>query len=43
MTGLKVGAAADVMQFCYDEYTLGGVPITNARAYILGANLSASF
>ncbi len=43
MTGLKVGAAADAIQFSYDEYTLGGIPITNARAYILGANLSASF
>ena len=43
MTGLKLGVGADVIQFSYDEYTLGGVPITNARAYILGANLSASF
>ena len=43
MTGLKVGVAADVVQFDYAEYTLGGTPITNARAYILGANLSASF
>ena len=43
MTGLKIGAAADVIQFSYDEYTLGGAPVTNARAFILGANLSASF
>lgn len=43
MTGLKLGASADAIQFSYDEYTLGGVPITNARAYILGANLSAQF
>ena len=43
MTGLKVGASADAIQFDYDEYTLGGVPVTNARAFILGANLSASF
>ena len=43
MTGLKLGAAADVIQFTYDEYTLGGAPITNARAFILGANVSASF
>jgi hypothetical protein len=41
--GLKLGASADVMQFSYDEYTLGGQAIENARAYILGANLSASF
>src|SRR5690606_4868297 len=39
----KLGASADVMQFSYDEYTLGGVPITNARAYILGATAGASF
>lgn len=31
---MKLGASADVMQFHYDEYTLGGIPITNARAYI---------
>jgi hypothetical protein len=43
MTGLKVGAAADVIQFDYDEYTLGGLPITNARAFIVGLNLSAAF
>ncbi|HSO33688.1 MAG TPA: DUF3570 domain-containing protein [Labilithrix sp.] len=43
MTGLKVGAALDVIQFDYSEYTLGGVPISGARAYILGANLSAAF
>lgn len=43
MTGLKVGIAADAIQFDYDEYTLGGTPVTNARAYILGLNVSASF
>ena len=43
MTGLKVGAALDVVQFDYSEYTLGGTPISGARAYILGANLSAFF
>ena len=43
MTGVKVGAAADVIQFDYDEYTLAGQPVTNARAFILGLNLSASF
>lgn len=43
MTGVKLGASADVIQFDYDEYTLAGVPITNARAYILGANVSALF
>jgi len=43
MTGFKVGAAADIIQFDYDEYTLAGTPITNARAFIFGLNASASF
>ena len=42
-TGLKLGASADAMQFSYDEYTLGGQAIENARAYILGLNLSTLF
>lgn len=40
---LKLGASGDVFQFDYREYTLGGVPITNARAYVFGLNLSAVF
>jgi Protein of unknown function (DUF3570) len=43
ISGLKLGASADALQFDYDEYTLGGIPISNARAYILGLNLSAAF
>ena len=43
MTGLKVGAALDVIQFDYSEYTLGGTPISGARAFILGVNVSAIF
>ena len=39
----KIGVSADAMQFSYDEYTLGGVPITNARAYILGGTAGAAF
>jgi hypothetical protein len=42
-SGLKLGASADAMQFFYDEYTLAGAEIGNARAYILGLNLSALF
>jgi hypothetical protein len=42
-TSLKLGASGDAMQFSYDEYTLGGVPITNARAYILGLTAGAAF
>ena len=43
MRSLKVGAAAEIVNFFYDEYTLGGIPITDARAYVLGLNASASF
>jgi hypothetical protein len=43
LSGLKLGGSADVIDFSYDEYTVGGTPITNARAYILGLNLSALF
>jgi hypothetical protein len=42
-TNAKLGASADAIQFSYDEYTLAGAPITNARAYILGATAGAAF
>lgn len=42
-TDAKLGASIDAMQFSYDEYTLGGVPITNARAYIVGLTAGAAF
>ena len=42
-THAKFGASADAIQFSYDEYTLAGIPITNARAYILGATAGAAF
>jgi len=42
-THAKLGASADAIQFDYDEYTLAGIPITNARAYILGATAGAAF
>ena len=38
-----LGASADIIQFSYDEYTLGGVPISGARALILGLNAGAAF
>jgi hypothetical protein len=41
--GLKLGASADVFDFHYDEYTLGGQPVEGARAYVLGVNLTAGF
>lgn len=39
----KLGASADAIQFSYDEYTLAGMPIQNARAYILGLTAGAAF
>jgi hypothetical protein len=42
-TDVKLGASADLMQFSYDEYTLAGTPITNARAYIVGFTAGLGF
>lgn len=42
-TNAKLGLSADAIQFSYDEYTLAGIPITNARAYVLGATAGAAF
>lgn len=42
-TNAKLGASLDALQFSYDEYTLAGIPITNARAYIVGATAGAAF
>jgi Protein of unknown function (DUF3570) len=43
MEAFKLGASGDVMFFSYDEYTLGGTPVGNARAYILGLAATAIF
>lgn len=43
MTDAKVGLSADVLQFSYDEYTLGGTPVDNARAFIFGLTAGAGF
>ena len=43
MRSLKLTASGDAMQFDYDEYTLGGSTISNARAYVLGLAASAVF
>ena len=42
-TALKLGASADILHFNYDEYTLGGVPIGNANAYIFSLSFTAVF
>jgi hypothetical protein len=31
------------MDFSYDQYTLGGIPVTGAFAYLLNLGLSAGF
>lgn len=43
MTTLKLAVHGSAMQFSYDEYTLGGSTISNARAYLGGLALSALF
>ena len=40
---LKLALSGDVVQFKYDEYTLAGEPVTNARAYIGTLSLTAIF
>ncbi len=43
MTDTKFVAAANFMQFNYDEYTLGGQSLGDARAYLLNLGFSAGF
>jgi hypothetical protein len=43
MESLKLGGSANVTNFTYTEYTLGGTPVTNARAYVGTVSLSAVF
>ena len=43
MESLKLGGSANVDGFTYTQYTLGGTPITNARAYVGTVSLSAVF
>jgi hypothetical protein len=42
-TALKLSASADILHFNYDEYTLGGVAISNANAYIFSLGFTALF
>ncbi len=42
-TALKLGASADILHLNYDEYTLGGTPISNANAYIFSLSFTALF
>jgi hypothetical protein len=40
---LKVGVSGSVTGYSYLQYTLGGVPISNARAYLGTASLNLAF
>jgi uncharacterized protein DUF3570 len=40
---LKLAASANLSNFSYDEYTLGGTPVSNARAYFGTLSLNAAF
>jgi hypothetical protein len=40
---LKFGLSGDVIAFHYDEYTLGGESISNARAYLGTLSVEALF
>ena len=40
---LKVDASGSVTGFTYEQYTLGGTPISDARAYLVTAGLEATF
>jgi Protein of unknown function (DUF3570) len=41
--GLKLVGSASVIGFTYDQYTLGGLPVSDARAYVATLSLSATF
>jgi hypothetical protein len=43
ISGLRFGATADLIQFDYSQFTLGGVPLANDRAWIFGLNASVLF
>ncbi len=43
MESFKAGVSGDMLVLTYDEFTLGGQAIGNARAYILGVTVSALF
>ena len=40
---LKLAASANMSAYAYDEYTLGGIPVSNARAYVGTLSLAAAF
>ncbi len=43
MQSFKISGSTDLVQFDYDEYTLGGSTVSDAHAFIFGLALSAIF
>jgi hypothetical protein len=43
ISGLRIGISGDVVQFAYSDFTLGGTPLGNARAWIAGFNAALFF
>jgi len=43
LESLELAGSADVVSYHYDEYTLGGIPVSNANAYIGTVSLAATF
>jgi hypothetical protein len=43
MTSFKIAGSIDIVNFHYDEFTLGGTTIGGARAYIAGLTAVAAF
>jgi len=43
LESFKLVGSASVTSFSYDEYTLGGTPVSDARAYVATASLVAGF
>jgi hypothetical protein len=43
MESLKLSGSINVLSSSYDEYTLAGIPISNARAYVGTLSLQAAF
>jgi hypothetical protein len=41
--GLKLVGSASVTGYSYDDYTLGGLPVSDARAYLATLSLSLAF
>ncbi|MDP9001413.1 MAG: DUF3570 domain-containing protein [Myxococcota bacterium] len=43
LESIKLAASANVSSYSYEEYTLGGLPLSNARAYSTTLSLAATF